>query len=616
MSSVPRTGSGLASKFSGGKLFWVGVAAAVVAFGAAYALVDRKLSAELAVAKRELEGTLGQLRILSEKPSIPNETIIQQAKDQTAELRTTYGQLMVLYATRSAYLDEPFEAVRGKERIGPTEGILWWTEYKRKTDALLEAAQTQLDAPEDVFVFEKDPGVPVPMERLKRLQADFQVLKTVFETLAAANPKQDPLIKSLRAIRRGSDAARLQHGWVQSIPFTVQAEMRFERLPLLLAALENSPRPIMVSEYAAAQPGGLSAAPAGRAAPGAASGFTPKFQPETPFVDVLLKCELVAFKPAIQKTAFAGSLFKDSASVKAWLMAQRGDMNAVFSAMIQEVPGLASRVEMELGQSVQDVRHASEEAFQRIDKKLAEEGPGELKKKLDAEAAAARAARKTFGPREEAAVRAAHEAAMAEQKNTARLQVPALADKFFLAYDQFYALNPEKPISTAYFMGGRGPVPGLVIARAPEGSAPGSGRWWLGDHRQPSAVAGAVERIPGIVAVDSATMKEATVALVLSGGAATQILVKDPGGTWRSCPVLKSAEGRALSLSDAAFRLGPAIAEIARNTAKLQPGEGGLRIELFDPKLLGGGKPTEVTVTITQGENQTGTWTMTVGLRK
>ena len=316
-------------------LFWILMALAVVGLALVYVFVARSMAADVNLKRGRISENSKAVRDLANRPVIANDAMIEATQREQAKLETIQGQLILLYADRSDFLDEPFEAIRGVDdsKFSSTEMLLWSIEYTARIDELKQKARDRFGAPDNAFPFRPFRPGPKPGEDLaliKKLQSEFWTLSAVFDTLSAASPQDAPLVERLEGVRpRGGLNATMKHDWLRSIPIAMRVSMPYRKVGQFIAALQNLPRPIRVNSYMVRRPGG--------------SGGGPVEKNGVPLVDVEFACELIEFRPMVETIRFSGMLFENKEAVDAWVGREAHLLDVLLRAVSQKMPTLARR---------------------------------------------------------------------------------------------------------------------------------------------------------------------------------------------------------------------------------------------------------------------------------
>jgi len=511
--------------FVRGNIFWVLMALVVLVLVAVYIFIGRGMAESVASQRNQLTGQIGELEEWSKKPVIPNDAMIKAAKQELQKFDTLLGQETVLYAGRSDFLDEPFAALRDlrPEQIGPAQALRWRYEYEERTKGLVKQAKEQLNAADDALLFEPVAAGAAPaLPQMQALQRRFWMTRYMIEALKLASPPETRIIDKLVNLRVGMGPGVLQHPWERTIRCRIQVKMPYENVNKLIAALQNGPRPLMVHEYIAVQPGlaGIVVQAAGAPRPAEPAGGAPVLSQLDPSVDVTLECDVMEFLPVVESVSFSG--FKDAAAVTGWLGRENRLLSAAAGVLAERIPGLKARME--------------------------------------------------FVRREQAAL----------QAGEAGPGAPA-EDQFALVYDHLYPLVPQKAFFIGGSARDRrfvavqvpegSPAGGQwVIAEYPQDAAgPDDSRFSLSQKK--TEVMNKDPRLKDIITVEQ---KDPVRVVVFIDDKrppqAVQVLIGEAGQRWRLCPAVK-VEGKPLLLSEAAFRFAPAVQAAAERvrTVKLAP---------------------------------------------
>ena len=546
-------------------LFWVLMVLIIGAMAGVYVFVAQGMAVRVEKLRREGSQVIERLRRLKAKPSIPNEKMSKAAKREEAALTTLHGQMLVMFAPRSGGLDRDFDALRGVDKPDLHHVLRWWQEYERRTGALLLRTRESFETSEKVLAFAVTPPSPtVRRSVIERDQGRFWRLAYAIDTLRVASPKDDPLITKLLSVKLRGRVRKL-HEWVRGRSVVIEASMPYENVGTLVAALQNSPKPLLVRKVRSTQTDIGDGASALAKLPG-------------PTMTVSLTCEIVEFRPAVRQATFSGKLFKKSDAVKEWVAEQERDLHVATVVLLKGVGGLKDRAEVLLGATLADAWKAAREAREKELEKIDADAPAGLEKKIEAA--------KVNGKISDAqtkAVEKAHADLTAKAKEAARKRyaraefgITARAGGFSLVYDHLRPVVAQK----AYFIGLSSGQRRYLVVRAPESAAYGAGRWWIARAEGGKAYAAKddvkprarrreiIQEITGGTPRQTAIMvdRSSAVGPVLfaneSTGEMVQALVARPGGGWRTYPVV-SVEKKPVSVSDAAFRFAPVIGAVA-----------------------------------------------------
>jgi|GEM_PF-4226707 len=312
-------------------LFWLLMALAVVGLGLVYVFVARPMAAEVNVKEGRLSKESKVVENLAAERPIANDGMIEAAQREQTKLETMQGELMLLYANRSDFLDEPFAAIRGDE-FSPTDLLLWNSEYEAKADELRQSVAEAFGASANAFQFRQfSSNKPEEgLAQIKAIQREYWILRAVFDTLSATSPKDAPLVARLESVRsRPVPNGVMQHDWLRSIPLALRVSMPYRNVGKFIAALQSSPKPIRVNSYVVRRP------------PGPGGGPTEKSG--APLVDVEFACELIEFRPMVETIVFSGRLFEKKEAVKAWVDREARLIDVLLRAVSAKMPTLSDR---------------------------------------------------------------------------------------------------------------------------------------------------------------------------------------------------------------------------------------------------------------------------------
>lgn len=562
-------------------VFWAAIAAVVLALAVVYLVVARGMAREVEDLNRRSKENIADLRRLAGERSIPNRTMVVAANQEQQRFQTYYGQLFLVYANRSGILDGEFLPITD---FGPTEESAWWREYESRTQGLLaRLRETWPDAPADVLLFARFPGVQTKDVALARQrQREFWTLKCVVDALLAANPRDARLAENVMSIRVAQTPPHLRHPWLRAIPVSLYLGTHHRDLGRLMAALENGPVPLMVTACTVVRPGG-----------GGVAGPGPVLAPETGSqIMVTVSCELVEFRPAVQSVGFSGPLFADPAAVKAWLQREEADLTAVVQHLAERIPALKARLALVPGQHGGEARLLAERAFAEELRRIDEDAPRVRAELLDK----AKGPDGTVAPEREKEVAQRCAELVAQKKKEARDRFEQAVQKvalrgsaFALVYEHLYPLVPER----AYFVGSGPDDRRFLIVRVPSSATHRPRSWWLAQEEGGAAKTRAQMdeelRRSRQVPVPVVEGPQDNVSLLADArtGQVLQVRVPDGAGGWRTYPVVKAGE-RAVSLSDTAFRFAPVVGAAAAAADRIMPGTDGLMISFLAPDALQG----------------------------
>ena len=543
-------------------LFWVLMALAVVAIAALYVFVARDMAEEVESLRRVSRDNINKLRRWANQPTIPNETMIRMAAAEQKSLQVMYGQFFTLFAPRSGFLGQDFGRLAAEKDFTRTDAHEWWKRYERRTKGFLLRVREAFEVPKaGLFSFESTPKSPEPdLAGVKRRQRSYWTLKYAVDALVAASPKEAPLIQKLVAVGEGARISpSLNHPWVRLAPLDIEADMYYKDVPKLIAALQNAPRPLMVSSCTVTPLGDGATAERGR------------------LVRVKLSCELVEFRPAIHAVSFSGPLFKGRKAVGQWLASETRALKQVMAELVAGIPALKKRVEAEVRGPLEDTLRANQ-------KRIRDGAAKNLEERLKLAANGGK-----LSEEDKAKVEERHKNSIEQQVekvqekfDEALRKAVVESDRFDLVYDHLYPLIRHK----AYYIGDSRSDRRFVIARPEAG-----GRWWLG-HTGVGATK------TGRRALDKAV---------------APMLAKRLGGR-RQRYLAVVVGGRSLSVSDVGFQFGHAL-HAASHKIGIAPGDAPTtRVEITPAGLLveRGQKTFEVPV---KAGTMTGTMTIEVRLR-
>ena len=562
-------------------LFWILMVIAVVGLACAYVFVARGMAAEVENRRNEGTVTIDSLVKLAGKKVIPNEEMKESAEKEEGDLKLLHGQLFVMFAPRSGVFDRDFEAMKLHKELEP-KVYAWWEEYKTVAPVLLERAKKHLRAADDVFTVKKKPDrLKIDRKEIEKEEFVFWRIEYTIEALiyAEANTKTDisPLISKLQLIEVG-ERVQGKKKWVRGTSVEIKAEMAYENIGPLVAALQNSPKPLLVRSIDAVLPGKPTDVAILEEEPRAT-------------MDVTLVCEIVEFVPAIKEVSFTGKLFpkSDAEAVKGWVRKQEGELHVATVAMLktvtaektrERVPGLKARAEALLGATLEDAWKTARAARTTELAKIDANAPTRLADMIDAEKAMNKG---KITPALKKAVEKRHADSVAREKEVARkryrraeLRITAKVGGFSIIYDHLRPIVAQK----AYFVGLKDPMANVVIVKAPDSAKHGAGRWWIAEYRRGGktyrparqnkrrSVSGIISQIQESardtvgISVDKGSADAPVLLASGDKGEIMQMLVPEPAGGWRTYTVLR-AGGKPISLSDVAFRFAPVVGAVA-----------------------------------------------------
>jgi len=410
---------------------------------------------------------------------------------------------------------------------------------------------------------------------------------------------------------------QLPHNWLHMKPVTVTVKMRYEKLALLIAALQNSHRPVMVSSY--------TAVPAARAP--VAGGAEPAAP--TDVLQIVLYCEPVEFKPVVQEVSFSGSLFGNTAAVRQWLKTEATELNVAMGVLLEGVPALKQRAEAELGSTLEEAGAAVQKKLELKLSEIDEAGKERLTDLIEAATKATKdgkidpKVKKNIEDREKNRVK--RDKARARQKSAEELlRVPGRAGGFGLAYLYLHPLLPHK----AYFVGYKASDTDFLLVRAPDDARYGHGRWWIARYGRTYVRTERGDKIPrnriiaellrkgpgklAHVALDRSAPDKLRLFADAQTGDVVQVLLGEPGDRWKVYPVVKKVDGKPASVSDVAFRFAHVIELAERHMGSVAPDARPVRVQFSAPGSVTALDEYEVPVK----DGSTGTINIRAGLRK
>jgi len=599
--------------FIKGHVFWMLMAVIVLAIAAVYVFVARGIAKEVEGKRRETRKNVTELRRWADMKEIPNQRMIAAARREQKRLKTAYGRLLMLFGPRAGFSGVNFAALREGGPFDAEKALRWWDEYERRAKELVRQARARFDARERVLLFA--PRNPrAEKSAVMQLQSQYWLLKYMVEALSAASPKSSPLIKELISIRPTAEAKRqLAHNWLHTEPLTVTVKMRYEKLAPLIAGLQNSPRPVMVSSYSVM-----------RSAPAPAAGGTEPLVP-TDILRIVLNCEPIEFKPVLQEVSFSGSLFGDAAAVRRWLDAEAGELNTAAGALLERLPALKRRAEAELGSTLEEARAAVQK---KLELKLGEIDEAGKERLTDLIEAATKNGK--IDPKVKKNIEEQEKKRIEREKTRARrkaakelLRLPGRAGGFGLAYFYLYPLLPHR----AYFVGNRASDTNLLLIRAPDDARYGRGRWWVtqygktyvrtsrGDRiTRKRIIAELLRKGPGkltYVTVDRSAPDKLRVFANAQTGDIVLALLGERGNRWKVYPVVRAA-GKPVSVSHVAFRFAHVIELAERRMGAVGRGAQPVKIQFVPPASVVALDEYEVPVK----DGATGMMKIRAGLRK
>ena len=601
--------------FIRGHLFWVLMAVLALVIAVVYVFVARGMTHEVEKKRQETRVNIQKLREWAEKTEIPNKGMIAAARREQKKLKTVYGRLLMLFGPRAGFSGGDFPALKEPGPFDAERALRWWDQYERRTAQLLEETDGKFKSGERVLRFaSRDPRAD--KNAVMQLQDEYWLLKYVVGALSTASPKTAPLIEELVSLRPTSVSKRqLPHNWLHMKPVTVTVRMRYEKLALLIAALQNSPRPVMVGSYAAV--------PAARAP--VAGGAEPAAP--TDVLQIVLYCEPVEFKPVVQEVSFSGSLFGNTAAVRQWLKTEATELNVAMGALLEGAPALKQRAEAELGSTLEQARAAVQKKLELKLSDIDEAGKERLADLIKTKATTKDGkidpkVKKDIEEREKRRVK--RDKTRARQKSAEELlRVPGRAGGFGLAYLYLHPLLPHK----AYFVGDKASDTNLLLVRAPDDARYGHGRWWVARYGKTYARTERGDKIPrkriiaellrkgpgklAHVASDRSAPDKLRLFADAQTGDVVQVLLGEPGNRWKVYPVVKVG-GKPASVSDVAFRFAHVIELAERQMGSVAPDARPVRVQFSAPGSVTALDEYEVLVK----DGSAGTMKIRAGLRK
>jgi len=550
-------------------LFWVLMVVAAGGMAAVYVFVTRDMAREVEGKRAGSEDELKKLEKLAKRKFIPNEQMTDAARGEKTDLEVLHGQLLVMFASRSGIFDKDFDALtRGDDIDFAVHG--WWKEYQRRAQVLLARAKERLGATDSLFKIKATPAVPeAVLNVIEKDEAVFWRLEYVIESLIEANPKDKRLIANILSIRLGG--AVRGRMWVRGTEVKIIVAMRYKNLGKLIAALQNSTRPLLVRSFSAQQPG------LGR-------GAEERETKLTPMIHVMLTCEIVEFLPVVQQAKFTGAAFENPAAVKRWVQEQERELGGAFLALYELVPSLRQRATAKLGTTLKQARTEAQDAYEKELKKIEAGAPAELAKKIEEAKPDGKisAAEKDEIERRHAAAVTLREQRALEAHHRALLDITARAGGFALVYDRLRPVIAQK----AYFVGLTTVQKKYLVIKSPGDAEQGGGRWWLtkaeggkaypkqkdvdARTRRDDIVAEIVDADRSLRAVYVLGKKQAGGPVLFMNrrtGRLVQALIARPGGGCRTYTAVVRGKA-AVSLSDVAFRFAPVISAVGPKAFK------------------------------------------------
>lgn len=481
-------------------LFWAGILLFILILGGAYFFFIMGLDKQLSTFKETADKSFEMLQAWQAKPFIPNETCTKDAEKNSKNIGLYQSQLLLLYAMRpdpltdrsilTDIVEEP------SDRLWVQQERDWWTAYTAEGETLLKQLQARFNAPENVFQLEKKQTGKNELQ-LRVFDNDFCVIREVVEGLLAASPAETPYINLLESIKVDKGfAGTIKHDWVKAVCVNVMIGINYENLAPLIQNLQKLPRPIMVSSYTVTQ-------------------FPPKPGEKSPGLRVMLRCELLKFRPIIATINFSGERFAKKDQLRSWIETNDRELSLAALTLAKMIPSYKYLV-TELEAKVQP-------EFDQV-------GPVPP---LDRE----------------------------KLLKTLKRNIP-----YTIIHDHLNTLIPAKAYCAAYENKKL-----LVIAKIPD-DPKNDGRWVIADYTAGTsypatyslkAMCDHLEQKPvRQVRVDISGKDGAKVVIFkdVEKGEPVQVLMSDDDGVWRVCPVIVD-NGRPVTLSDIAFRL-PAVVKI------------------------------------------------------
>jgi hypothetical protein len=576
-----------------GNLFWVVIGLSLVAMLLAWQFVSSPMAERISASRTKGDKAVGDLKRWAGQDFIPTQKTIEAAKAETQELKTLFGQLELMFAGRGSHFDANFKALRNMQggAMSRVEAFQWAEEYRTRVQDLLAEAKERLNAPDNVMLF---PGDIVPTELTLQKVQDRQRIywsqRALFETLARVNRQmaQTPVeaesaetaaeepagpLNRLLSIRPGQTRnGALRHPWLQLLSFSVQFTMRYEHLHPFIAALQNAPRPLLVSSFSVtpARPAVAGPGPTGAVEPAAAQDCA-----------VAMTVSFLEFLPEIHTLSFDGPLFKDAAAVQSWIRRSHIELLVATQAVAQEIDAVRREAGVLSGTRISDLRENLRNELEARQKRIEENAPEELEKAL-------KQAREFKGSAlsaaEEAEIRKKHAENVKQKKeNVSRdfrarfqqrmLQLFQTAGGIPLLYDYLHPLIDGE----AYTVGRSQADRRRMLVRLPVDAALGGGRWWLfesegavvvrkdragEDLEFPQALRfamgqGSGNLKPMYLDVPPARKGEIIV-LCNPDGVAERLMIARAGGGWILYPAV-TFRGEPVGVGDVAFRYGHVV---------------------------------------------------------
>jgi hypothetical protein len=539
--------------FIRGNVFWVLMALAVAAIALTYVFVSRDMARDVEELRKQSQDSIAGMETWAREAEIPNRAAIEAAKAEAARLKALHSQLMLAFARQTGPWDEDFASLRNVTVLDDSDRLNWRREYDEKLKELVTEAEEKLNANRSGLPVAIGSGMET-MAALRLAQKRYWQYKYIIGQLIAANasgPEGEPVITKVTSIGVNPGGLRQNtHAWLDISECQIRLVAKYADVPGLIASLANAPLPISVTSWTALQ----TARPAAPAMPdGGRRAGAPRIVGAG--LDVQLTGEVVTFRPLITKVKFGGALFKTADAIRSWLTAEDAELQRTLKAAMDGV---------------------LEAALDELKAKWAEKGR-ELRLKATEDGSASDERAKEIVAEVKAGLEKGEKAAREKiLKELERASKSTLG--FALAYSYLYGHAPQK----AYFYGSAKTDQSMVLVRAPDNSPHGAGRWWLAKRRDKkpfkyytdrvSKKRTAYKRAPLVrgmrrgadgasrvdVMADAAHPEKATLFFDAKTRAPVEVLIGLPGGYWRRYTVVQ-VDGKAVSLSDAAFRGANAI---------------------------------------------------------
>lgn len=590
-------------------LFWILLVLVVLAEITGYVLVVRPKYAEVDALRKKVGQNISTLKNWkSPNKVIPNERMRADAIEEQKELDAVFGQTLVMFAPLSGRFDRDFSVLANL--VGPFSvraAYDWWDEYKTRTAALRRSilGHRGFAAANNVLDFVIPPPDPAPdIAFVKQVQREFWVQQAITDILKAASPESAPLIHLVRKVStKPAPSGQLSHPWVRTIPFVLNAQIEYENLSRLLAAMQNSAIPVFVTGYrvtrARAPDTGTESAPAASMS----------------VLDAAISCELVEFLPAIHTVGFSGQMFRDGNEVKKWLWTENEALRTATAALMEGIPALRHRAEAILGQTLAEFRASCEKGIEPRLREIRAAAAEDLKNELAGYDPA------ELTPERRKEIEERNKKELEEQLKHARMAVERADIEFAekvggvsLAYLYFHPLLPQK----AYIVGGSAADQGLIFVRAPFGK----GEWWLARHtgtirkEERDVIRELQSGAPPLAAVEVDKAAPERIILFMDRSAGTVVkaaLGQTGGSTWRVFDVIRT-DGSPVSISDVAFRFAPAIQAAAAKAATIPAQSGAITLTITPEAELSKNVVRDIEVPVWQ--DRSGIMRIQVRLRK